>query len=186
MSEINKELKEELLADKESRHAYFNELLNIFIATQLKVLREQRELTQEQLAKDAKGLKGFGKEDKEMKQERISTMENVNYSSWSINTLRKLAWAFDLRLKVSFEEFGTGLREAQYFSREFLERRSVRNDPYFKLQTISGEADGNKAIMRRNAAEINHKLQTILSSQSHELFMITDPTSATLSRVVNR
>jgi transcriptional regulator with XRE-family HTH domain len=100
-------------SDKEFAHAYVDEFLNMSIATQLKVLREQQELTQKRLAE----LAG-------MKQERISVLENVNYSSWSINTLRKLAAAFDVRLRVSFETFGSCLAEMENFTRESLERMS--------------------------------------------------------------
>jgi transcriptional regulator with XRE-family HTH domain len=101
------------LADKEFAHSYVDEFLNLMIATQLKVLREQRVLTQEQLAQ----LAG-------MKQERISVLENVNYSSWSINTLRKLAHALDVTLKVSFETFGSRLAEMKSITRQSLERIS--------------------------------------------------------------
>jgi transcriptional regulator with XRE-family HTH domain len=101
------------LADKEYAHAYVDEFLNVSIATQLKVLREQQDLTQEKLA----NLAG-------MKQERISVLENVNYSSWSINTLRKLAHALDVTLKVSFESFGSRLADMRNVTRQSLERLS--------------------------------------------------------------
>jgi len=100
-------------ADADVAHAYVDEFLNVSIATQIKVLREQREMTQQQLA-DAAG----------MKQERISVLENVNYSSWSINPLRKLARALGVRLKVSFETFGSYFPEFNNFSREDLQRQS--------------------------------------------------------------
>jgi transcriptional regulator with XRE-family HTH domain len=101
------------LTDSEFAHAYVDEFLSLSIATQLKVLREQRTLTQEELAH----LAG-------MKQERISVLENVNYASWSISTLRKLAKALDVVLKVSFETFGSRALEMKNVSREFMERDS--------------------------------------------------------------
>ena len=67
-----------------------------------------------------------------MMQPRISVMENVNYSSWSIKILRKLAEAFDLTLCVSFESFGTRVNDIEKFSREYLEKFSFKDDPYFK------------------------------------------------------
>jgi transcriptional regulator with XRE-family HTH domain len=105
---------------REYRHAYADEFLNVSIATQIKVLREQRNWGQEDLAKEVG-----------MKQPRISVMENVNYSSWSINTLRKLAKAFDLTLRVSFESFGDRIKEIERFNREALERPSFPDDPAF-------------------------------------------------------
>lgn len=110
----------EAFKSKEYRHAYVDEFLNVSIATQIKVLREQRNWGQEQLAKEVG-----------MKQPRISVMENVNYSSWSINTLRKLAKAFDLTLRVSFESFGERIKEIDRFNRETLERPSFDDDPVF-------------------------------------------------------
>lgn len=101
------------MADEEFANAYADEFLNMRIATQLKTLREQRHYTQKYLAE----LAG-------MKQERISVLENVNYSSWSINTLRKLAAALGVTLRVSFETFGSCLADMKTFSRESLERQS--------------------------------------------------------------
>jgi predicted XRE-type DNA-binding protein len=86
MSELRDNLKDEF-QDHEYRHAYAGESLSAYIATQIKVLREQGKLTQLELAK----LAG-------MAQPRIAVLEDVNYSSWSITTLRRLAQAFDVRL----------------------------------------------------------------------------------------
>ncbi len=99
MTELIDRLREEF-QDKEYRHAYADEFLNSWIATQVKVLREQRGWTQEELASEVG-----------MKQSRISLLENVHYSAWSLNTLKRLAQAFDTILKVSFETFGTRLTD---------------------------------------------------------------------------
>lgn len=114
--------------DKEYRHAYCDEFLDIWIATQIKVLREQRGWTQKDLAEHASML-----------QPRISALENVNYSSWSVSTLRKLADAFDLTLKISFESFGDKINDFNLFSREYLERPSYGDDPVFMDEAITSE-----------------------------------------------
>lgn len=119
MNELRSSLREEF-HDKEYRHAYANEALNAYIATQIKVLREQNVLTQKQLA-DAAG----------MAQPRVALLEDVNYSSWSINTLRKLAKAFDLRLSVRFETFSSLIPEIETLSTESLERASFEDDHWF-------------------------------------------------------
>ena len=106
--------------DVEHRHAYCDEFLNISIATQIKVLREQRGLTQNELADQT-----------DMKQSRISALEDVNYSSWSINTLRRLAKAFDVTLTVEFESFGEKLSRIETFSRAALEVVEFKKDPVF-------------------------------------------------------
>ncbi len=107
--------------DKEYRHGYVDEFLNTSIATQIKVLREQRGWNQQELAEHAGML-----------QPRISVMENISYSSWSIKILRKIAEAFDLTLRVSFESFGTRVKDIEEFSRKALERTSFKDDPYFE------------------------------------------------------
>lgn len=119
MNELTEKLKQEF-RDKETRQIYADDFLNTSIATQLKVLREQRGLTQTELAE----LAG-------MRQERISVLEDVNYSSWTINVLRRLADAFDLRLSVKFESFGSFLYEFETFDRQTLERPSFEDDIEF-------------------------------------------------------
>jgi transcriptional regulator with XRE-family HTH domain len=128
MFELLKRLIEDF-KDKTVRDVYCDEFSNATIATQIKVLREQRGLTQTQLAE----LSG-------MKQSRIATMEDINYSSWTIGTLRKLAKAFDVTLSVRFESFGEKLKQIESFSRKSLERPSFDNDPI--IQVIQqGEVD---------------------------------------------
>ncbi|MGA9994835.1 MAG: helix-turn-helix transcriptional regulator [Pyrinomonadaceae bacterium] len=120
MSELTETLRKEF-KDKETRQVYCDEFLNSSIATQIKVLREQRGLTQKELAEQA-----------DMRQERISVLEDVNYSSWTINVLRRLAEAFDLTLTVKFESFGEKLFAIEDMSRETLEKPSFDEDPVFQ------------------------------------------------------
>lgn len=103
------------LKDEEFAHAYADEFLNTYIATQIKVLRG--DLTQEQLARKAG-----------MKQARISVLEDVNYSSWSVGTLRRLARAFDLRLRISFESFSTLVHDIHRLNRRDLQRKTRREE----------------------------------------------------------
>ena len=131
MSELRGNLRAEF-HDKEYRHAYADESLNTFIATQIKVLREQRQLTQKGLA-DLTG----------MAQPRIAVLEDVNYSSWSINTLRRLAEAFDLRLSVRFEAFSSLIPEIESMSDTTLQRDSFAQDMWFHkkvVQPVAGSA----------------------------------------------
>jgi transcriptional regulator with XRE-family HTH domain len=124
MSELRGNLREEF-HDKEYRHAYADESLNTYIATQIKVLREQQELTQTGLADLT-----------EMAQPRIAVLEDINYSSWSINTLRRIAKAFDLRLSVKFETFSSLIPEIETFSRESLERQPFDEDTSFHKKDV--------------------------------------------------
>jgi putative transcriptional regulator len=108
--------------DPEFRHAYADRFLQIRIASQLKALREQRDWTQKELAEKAG-----------MKQSRISAMENVNFDSWNIRTLRRLARAFDVTLNVEFKEFGKRLvQDMETLGRENLEAVPFDEDPIFR------------------------------------------------------
>jgi transcriptional regulator with XRE-family HTH domain len=120
MRDIEHALRTELI-DPEYSEGYSESFLNAYVATQIKVIREQRKWTQAELANEI-GTTQTG----------ISRIENVNYSSWSIRTLIKLARAFKVRLKVSFEPYGTLPGEVVRFNREFLERPKREDDPGLK------------------------------------------------------
>jgi transcriptional regulator with XRE-family HTH domain len=109
------------------RHSYVDSFLDSYIATQIKVLREQRKLTQAKLAQ----LAG-------MHQSQVAGLEDVNNSSWKISTLKKLARAFDLVLVVRFESFGKVLPDIDTFGRPSLERASFDDDPVFAPSVVLG------------------------------------------------
>ena len=99
------------LDDPEFRHAYAESFMNSYVAAQIKTIREQRELTQAQLAEKL-GTKQAG----------ISRLENVNYDAWKVETLARIARAFDVRLRISFEEFESLFDEIAVFRKENLRR----------------------------------------------------------------
>lgn len=147
MNSLSDKLFEEF-RDKEYAHTYADEFLNAYIATQIKALRQQQNLSQEELATLA-----------EMKQERISVLEDVNYSSWSVKTLKRLARAFDLTLTVSFEAFSTRIGDISNFNRKYLERKSRTADlfqeeePEILQGNVTGIADwANQNQNRRQSA----------------------------------
>jgi transcriptional regulator with XRE-family HTH domain len=120
MSDYRGRLKKEF-QDEEYRYAYDEEFANSRMATQIKVIREDQTLTQAQLAEKAG-----------MKQSRISALENVDYSAWSISTLRRLARALGVRLSFKFESWGDLLAEVDAFSREALQRPDFEHDSAFE------------------------------------------------------
>lgn len=120
MSGSAESLKHEL-DDPEYRAAYAESFLDLWIATQIRVLREQRGLSQAALAEKAG-----------MKQTAISRLEDINHSAWTVSTLKRLARAFGLYLSVKFEPFGQLLEDAEHAGRPDLERPSFDDDPAFK------------------------------------------------------
>jgi transcriptional regulator with XRE-family HTH domain len=119
MSELVEKLQPEF-QDEEYRRAYADDCLDTMIATQIKVLREQRGMTQGQLAL-ATG----------MKQPRIPLLEDATYSNWSINTLKRFAKAFDVALSVKFETFSKLIEDFENLSRESLQRPTFAEDRQF-------------------------------------------------------
>jgi transcriptional regulator with XRE-family HTH domain len=117
MSATVERLREEL-KDGEYSEGYAESFLDSYIATQIKVLREQAGLSQTGLAEKLGTRQGV-----------ISRIENVNYSKWNVSTLKKLARAFRVRLKVSFETYGSLLADVSTFSRESLQREPRECDP---------------------------------------------------------
>jgi transcriptional regulator with XRE-family HTH domain len=120
MSELIETLRPEF-QDREYRHAYAEECLNAMIASQIKVLREQREMTQKQLG----SATGMG-------QPRIPLIEDASYENWTVNTLKRLAKAFDVALSVKFETFSQFVTDFESMSRESLQRSSFPNDKQFQ------------------------------------------------------
>jgi transcriptional regulator with XRE-family HTH domain len=110
-------------ADQDYRAGYSESFMNSWVAAQIKVLREQRQLSQQELA-ELVGTKQAG----------ISRLENTNCSAWKVQTLAHLARAFDVRLRISFEEFGTLPDELGKFGREFLKREPYSKDAVFSEQ----------------------------------------------------
>jgi transcriptional regulator with XRE-family HTH domain len=117
MNAMHEALREEL-KDQEYSEGYAESFLDSYVATQIKVLREQAGLSQEALGKLVGTRQGV-----------ISRIENVNYSKWNVATLKKLARAFNVRLRVSFETYGSLISEVEAFSRENLQRAPRDKDP---------------------------------------------------------
>jgi len=106
---------------KEYREVYVDAFLNSYIAAQIRALREARGLSQSGLAK----LIGT-------KQSGVSKLEDVNYSSWSIRTLKKLARAFEIALVVRFVSFGEALADIEDFNAKALVKPKFAEDQVFR------------------------------------------------------
>jgi transcriptional regulator with XRE-family HTH domain len=118
------------LKDEESRYAYADAVTNAFLTGQIKALQEDRDLTQEQLGV----LVGT-------KQSGISRWLNTGFSTCKVETLRKFAKAYGVRLRISFEEFGTLPTDVRGFTNERLVPRKFEDDPAFSehARTEPGE-----------------------------------------------
>lgn len=119
MSEIRERLLRRFRAP-DYRHAYFEEFLNSLVSTQIRILREREEMSQEELAAKV-GTTQSG----------ISRIESPEYSSWRVETLRKIARAFDMALSVKFVSFGDAIDDIEQFGEDRLIRPAFKDDPAF-------------------------------------------------------
>jgi transcriptional regulator with XRE-family HTH domain len=115
------------IQDPSYRTSYCEEFQNLYLATQISVVRRQRGLTQEQLA----ALAGTT-------QSRISRLESADQQGQDIASLQRVASELGLRLKVDFRSFGSLLEDLGQFSVEQLERPTVEEDPAFGGGLILG------------------------------------------------
>jgi len=152
---------EEFSESEEYRYAYAEEHLNTTIALQIRALRDQRKMKQAELA-EAIGTKQPG----------VARLENVNYSRWNIETLKKVARALGVRVKVTFETFGTLLEEDATFSREALERPKFEDDPAFKGEPDEADEslpDLAEVFKILDAKKAKREPRLVLSIQDHLL-----------------
>ena len=119
------------LKDKECRDAFVSAYVDETIPFQIRALRDQesRKWTQQDLANRAG-----------MKQERISTLENPNYGSYSLRILKQLAATFDVALMVRFVPFSDLAEWKLHLSSDSLEVQSFDQEDYFK-EKPSDESD---------------------------------------------
>jgi transcriptional regulator with XRE-family HTH domain len=108
MTDLKTNLKSKF-RDKEYAHAYIQSHVVTRIASQLLVLRKNKNWTQKQLAEAAS-----------ISQEKISKYENADFSSLTFRTLYKLAEAFDVSLQVIFTEFSKSIEDIEAYSEDIL------------------------------------------------------------------
>lgn len=96
--------------DKEFRYAFIKETLRSRIAIQIRALRKQHGLSQKQLGE----LTG-------KHQHGISRLEDIAYGCLSVNTLLKLAEAYDVALIVEFCSFPRFTKDTEYMNETALE-----------------------------------------------------------------
>jgi transcriptional regulator with XRE-family HTH domain len=113
-------LRESLPRYPEYRAEYADEILALLVCSQIKVLREQRKMSQTALA-NALGTT----------QSTISRIESADYAAWSVDTLRRIARALDVRLRITFESFGSLWQDVGGLNRSALERPTIEDDPEF-------------------------------------------------------
>ncbi|MFZ3136669.1 MAG: helix-turn-helix transcriptional regulator [Thermodesulfovibrionales bacterium] len=125
------------LKDKEYRDAFVSALITSGIPFQIKALREQRTCTQKELGKLA-----------DMAQESISRLEDPNYGKLNLNTLKRLAAAFDIGLMVRFVPFSELVEWDINLSNKSLEVTSFNEEVYFKEQLAGINSSSSEYLLK--------------------------------------
>jgi transcriptional regulator with XRE-family HTH domain len=120
MNDLFQDLKSEF-QNEEYRYAYAQSFLNTKLATQIKTLREQREMTQ------AKAAHELG-----IKQPGYRRFEDVNHEVWKTDSLWNIARVYGVSLDINFTTFGTLPEQKKRFSKESLRLPKFEDDPAFK------------------------------------------------------
>jgi len=136
------------LKNKDYRDAFVSEHITTGVPFQIKALREQRDWSQKELGKQAKML-----------QERISVLEDPDYGKFNINTLKKIASAFDIGLVVRFVPFSELAEWELNLSSKSLQVPSFNEDKYF--QEVDFSETGN-SISDQNI--YSHKINQAASN----------------------
>lgn len=109
---------QKLKTSKEYRDAFVDSEISVGLPFQIRALRDRRGWSQKQLA-DATS----------MLQPRICAMEQAGYGNFTLNTLKKLAAAFDVALVVRFAPFGELINWTEQFSPDTFSVPSAADDP---------------------------------------------------------
>jgi len=106
-----------LIAEKAYRASYVRAKLNVLIPSQIRALRLSQKMSQPELAEMA-----------EMKQPRISLIEQPGGTKFSLETLVRLAAAFNVGLQVSFVPFSEMLQWENNYSQDSFDVTQLSND----------------------------------------------------------
>ncbi len=104
-------------SDKLFRESFSSSLIGTRVAAQIQTLREDRGMSQSKLAE----LTG-------MQQSRISLLEDPSYDRMNMQTLKRIAAAFDVGLSVSFVPFSELLQSMGSSSEHGYSVRSFSED----------------------------------------------------------
>lgn len=128
MSVVSKTKLLQKLSKKAYRDAYAEESVKTSLPFQIKAMREQRNWSQIVLGNKSS-----------MKQNAISRLESAEYGTLNINTLIRLANAFDCGLLVKFVPFSRLVKEFEDVSPNALEVKSFEDD----LETLKTWSDND-------------------------------------------
>jgi transcriptional regulator with XRE-family HTH domain len=139
------------LRDKQYRHAFVKSQLRIGLPFMCRSLRESRGWTQPELAKEAG-----------MSQPRISEIERPGERNLNLETLLRLAEAYDVALQVSFVPFRTFVDDSDAIRLDSFSVKPFEDD----LADLEAEELWNRAQDRRRQILARKEPKPIDQSQN--------------------
>lgn len=127
----------EEIRNREYRHGLVSAQIEIDLPLQLRALRKQRGWTQPQLA-----------ERTGMKQSRFPVMEKPGGANFTLETLRRLAEAFDVALIVRFAPFSELLGWSETFDPENFNAPSFEEEFDLEQQASVNQATGAERLLQ--------------------------------------
>lgn len=145
------------LENKAYREAYVIEHVKTSVPLQIHHLREQRDLTQAQMAEQAKTT-----------QTVISRLEDPNYGNLTVNSLLKIASALDIGLLIKFVPFSRLLVEFQDLSPQALSARPFTEELAMLKKWAAKKKDEEIAAQAKNTSTspISRGIPTALEAKS--------------------
>ena len=140
-----------LVRNREARESYIRSKLNVLLPSQIRGLRLQRDLKQEELGQEA-----------DMKQSRISAMERPGEVGFNIDTLIRLAAALRVGLKVEFVPFSDMVKwENQYSQDSFTVVPIEADSDFIQPPEVARERAANPAAITALLASSISQGQTV-------------------------
>jgi transcriptional regulator with XRE-family HTH domain len=149
------------IQNEEYRHDFASENVGVALAFQINLMREGRGWTQGELAQRS------GKA-----QETISQLENPNYGKYTLNTLKRLARAFDVALLVRFVSFGELADWTVNVSPSKLAPPSYPDERQMSFSQVSGNYLWPVAV---NANPLGNTVLDVIDTQSLDTAMLLSP-----------
>jgi transcriptional regulator with XRE-family HTH domain len=132
-----------LKKSKEYRDGFVDAEISVGLPFQIRALREQHGWSQKDLA-----------EATAMLQPRICAMEQAGYGNFTLNTLKKLASAFDVGLLVRFAPFGELVKWADNFSPDTFRVPSSKDDPILNLPESRADPQSVQSVDSRFIVQV--------------------------------
>ncbi|MBI4777192.1 MAG: XRE family transcriptional regulator [Deltaproteobacteria bacterium] len=137
MNTDEREILKEELKDKEYRDIFVSVTVDQTIPFQIRTMRlsKDRHWTQEELAKRSG-----------MMQPRIAACENPNYGKFSLQTLKRIAAAFDVALIVRFAPFSELVEWKANLSPDSFNVRNFENEEHYFYRITETETTGSLSL----------------------------------------